>query len=91
MSRLTEPAAELHALATALGGRPPPCAGDPEQWFTDPAKAVHVCRTECHARTECGDYAAAVQPSHGVWAGTVRITRPEHHSPRHDPTERKQT
>ncbi len=61
---------ELLALASALGGQPPPCrAVDPERWFDpDPTPAVKLCQ-ECHAKAECLTYARACGERYGVWGG----------------------
>ena len=63
------------ALVDALGDRPPPCWSDPDGWFTDTRTAARACRDDCHALPECGDYADAVDPRYGVWAGVDRERR----------------
>lgn len=64
-----EPTPELQALGEAIAGRPTPCMSDPDLWFTHPEQAAALCLDQCHALRECDAYAAAVRPSHGVFAG----------------------
>jgi hypothetical protein len=52
----------------------PPCAHD-DRWTSDDhdtrASAARLCQT-CPLIVVCRDYANAVHPTHGVWAGVDR-------------------
>lgn len=69
MGSFVEPDVDVAVFAGA------PCAADPEAWFPmgahdesfDPVKKV--CIFDCDLLELCASYAAAVEPSDGVWAG----------------------
>lgn len=77
---------ELLALVSALGGQPPPCVAEPEQWYAvDPAPAIERCR-QCHAEPECAAYAVALGERWGVWGAIDRERRQQRRT--HPPRER---
>jgi WhiB family transcriptional regulator, redox-sensing transcriptional regulator len=45
---------------------------DPDRWFPEdgvnPKAARRICRS-CPVQAECLDFALAVAPEHGIWAG----------------------
>jgi len=74
-----------------------PCEVDPDGWFAEGtsdrargmvAEAIRECRS-CPVLVECGEWAAVVRPSHGVWAGRD-WTVPPSHQPRGDRITRQQ-
>jgi WhiB family redox-sensing transcriptional regulator len=66
---VSEPTAELIALAAALGRQAPPCESHPETWYApDPSEAIKRCR-DCHGKAECAALAVALDERWGVWGG----------------------
>jgi hypothetical protein len=68
-----------------------PCRSDPDQWFveaTTPRNSevvdavIREC-LRCPALDACGELAAKIRPTHGVWAGRD-WTKPPSHQPRGD-------
>ena len=69
-----DPAQALRAMAAALDGEPP-CAVDPDRWFSgaqaDIEAAQAVCRA-CPALQPCGALAAALGEVFGTWGAVDR-------------------
>ena len=66
---MSEPTAELMALANALGRQAPPCESHPEAWYApDPSQAIKRCG-DYHGRAECLALAVALDERWGVWGG----------------------
>lgn len=68
-----------------------PCRADPDRWFveaTTPKNSeivegvISECRC-CPVLAQCGELAARIRPSHGVWAGKD-WTKPPSQQPRGD-------
>lgn len=70
-----DPAAALRAMASALDGAEPPCADEPERYYSGTPQDVQIAQATCRAcpaLAACGDLAAALGEVHGVWAGVDR-------------------
>lgn len=68
-----------------------PCRADPDRWFveaTTPKNSeivegvISECRC-CPVLAQCGELAARIRPTHGVWAGRD-WTKPPSQQPRGD-------
>lgn len=64
-------------LGRALLDYAPPCAADPDRWWSTDADdleaSIHECR-RCHVLKPCGQYADAAAEPFGVWAAVDRAT-----------------
>ena len=74
-----------------------PCEVDPDTWFAegnsiearlDVEYATSVCE-RCPVLRACGELAAKIRPSHGVWAGR-NWSKPPSQQPRGDRLTRQQ-
>lgn len=58
----------------------PPCASDPDLWFSTNAlkiaRAIAICQT-CPILDQCAQIAADTQETWGVWAGELHDTTRE--------------
>ncbi len=65
-------------LTRALLDYQPPCASEPERWWSYDDESVEAAVTgcrRCRVLQLCGAYADAAKETHGIWAGTDRELR----------------
>lgn len=66
----------IHLTAVLAELPSPPCAEQPDDWWTDTPTTGPVARcAPCPARDACLTYAVAADEQYGIWGGTTAAQR----------------